>query len=52
VRTVLRGRQSDGQRTLSDLLLIDGVGRVYAAFEGVELHRLPQGEYPGKSGEA
>lgn len=52
VRTVLRGRQSDGQRTLSDLLLIDGVGRVYAAFEGVELHRLPQGEYPGKAGEA
>lgn len=52
VRTVLRGRQSDAQRTLSDVLLIDGTGRVYAAFEGVELHRLPQGEYPGKPGEA
>jgi hypothetical protein len=37
---------------LSDVLLIDGSGRVYAAFEGVELHRLPAGEYPGKAGEA
>ena len=52
VRGVLRGRQADGQRTVSDVLLIDGIGRVYAAFEGVELHRLPQGEYPGKPGEA
>jgi NAD(P)-dependent dehydrogenase (short-subunit alcohol dehydrogenase family) len=52
VRGVLRGRQADAQRTLSDVLLIDGSGRVYAAFEGVELHRLPAGEYPGKAGEA
>ncbi len=52
VRGVLRGRHADAKRTVSDVLLIDGTGRVYAAFEGVELHRLPQGEYPGKPGEA
>lgn len=50
VRGVLRGQRSEGKRTLSDVSLVDAAGRVYAEFLGVELHALPAGEYPGKSG--
>lgn len=50
VRGVLTGRKRDGKRTLSDVALIDSAGRVYAELLGVELHKLPAGEYPGKSG--
>lgn len=50
VRCVLTGRKSDGKRTLSDVTLVDSAGRVYAELLGVELHKLPAGEYPGKSG--
>ncbi len=50
VRSVLRGQTSTGKRTLSDVSLVDAAGRVYAELLGVELHALPAGEYPGKSG--
>ena len=50
VRSVLTGRKREGKRTVSDVALVDAEGRVYADFIGVELHALPAGEYPGKSG--
>lgn len=50
VRSVLTGHKREGKRTVSDVALVDAKGRVYADFLGVELHALPAGEYPGKSG--
>jgi hypothetical protein len=51
VRGVLRGLKREGKRTVSDVALVDAGGRVYAELLGVELHKFPAGEYPGKAGE-
>ncbi|MBM4368820.1 MAG: SDR family NAD(P)-dependent oxidoreductase, partial [Deltaproteobacteria bacterium] len=51
VRGVLRGHKLEGKRSLSDVSLVDARGRVYADLQGVELHALPGGEYPGKKGD-
>ncbi len=50
VRAVLRGQRSEGKRTVSNVSLVDVAGRVYAELLGLEMHALPAGEYPGKSG--
>jgi NAD(P)-dependent dehydrogenase (short-subunit alcohol dehydrogenase family)/acyl carrier protein len=41
LRAVLVGRSSRGERTVSDLWMLDEQGVVVLAFEGVETHRRP-----------
>ena len=44
------GRDSRGARSLSDVVFRDGEGRVFAEFEGVETHRVP--DAPAADGRA
>jgi acyl carrier protein len=46
LRAVLRGRKHDRRRSISDVVLLDERGAVYAELIGVELHALPGGQYP------
>ena len=41
VRAILAGRESKGDRSVSDLVFVDESGTTVAALEGVEMHVLP-----------
>jgi hypothetical protein len=52
VRSVFSARSSSKSRAVGDLGFVDATGRVFAEFEGVEVHALPGGEYPKNSAQA